>query len=262
MEPARQLRSARAKLQRAEEHLGQLEAEHTRFIDERNPYRMLPENDLDRPGYSLWRAKIVEYPPAEKWGSIAGECVHALRAALDHTAYKLVQINKPGSDYSEFPIFKDYGGPNGWAKKGKGKLPGVDRKVLAQAKWLQPYRRGGELDRLWIVHALDIIDKHRRLNLVNPAVLRMRVSLIGTDADKADLDFVPYHGAFEDGAVVARYKVIMPPNAQVGMNTEFAFDITFGEGKPPIAGQPVMRMLQGLLEYTGGVIARFERFFS
>lgn len=257
-----QLRSARAKLQRAEEHLGQLQAEHTRFIAERNPYRMLPEYDFDHPGYNIWRAKIVEHPPAEKWGSIAGECVHALRAALDHTAYALVQINRPGTDYCEFPIFKDYDGPQGWANKGKRKLPGVSRKVLAQAKWLQPYRRGGELDHLWVVHALDIIDKHRRLNIVNPAVLSMSVTLRGIDVEDNVLqDFVPYYGAFEDGAVVARYKIVPKSDAHVDMKTEFAFDITFGEGEPPIAGDPVMRMLQTLLAYTGGVIARFERFF-
>jgi hypothetical protein len=103
---ARQLQGARAKLQRAAEHLGQLMAAHERFIHERNPYRMLLEHDAE-PGYNLWRVKIVEFPPLAKRSSLTGECVHALRSALDHTAFELVQINRPGTDYAEFPIIKD-----------------------------------------------------------------------------------------------------------------------------------------------------------
>src|SRR5689334_1160367 len=110
------------KLQRAEEHLGQLVAEHQRFIAERNPYRMLREADPE-PGYWIWRAKIVEPPPLEKWSSVAGECVHALRSALDHTAFELVRFRNPNATYSEFPIFKEQFGKNSWDSQGKGKLP-------------------------------------------------------------------------------------------------------------------------------------------
>src|SRR4051812_32779762 len=107
MQGAVQLGGARTKLQRAEEHLGQLVAEHERFLGERNPYRMLPEVDPD-PGYdTLWRVKIVDPPPLEKWSALVGDCVHALRSALDHTAYAVVQINRPGTDYAEFPILRD-----------------------------------------------------------------------------------------------------------------------------------------------------------
>src|SRR4051812_23048285 len=147
MDGAAQLRSARMKLQRAEEHLGQLVTEHDRFVSERNPYRMLPELDPD-PAYDvLWRAKIGEYPPLEKWSSLVGECVHALRSALDHTAYALVQINQPGTDYAEFPIFKDkyvLGSDGAVVMKGgkpvlrwrdsQKKLPGVGREPLIQLK--------------------------------------------------------------------------------------------------------------------------------
>ena len=58
------LSGPRMKLQRAEEHFGQLDYEHAAFID-RNPYRMLVEDDPEREGHAfLWRAKIVEHPPA------------------------------------------------------------------------------------------------------------------------------------------------------------------------------------------------------
>lgn len=247
---AKELRSARMKLQRCEEHFGYLQADHERFRVERNPYRMLPEEDPE-PGYKVWRVKIVEYPPAEKWGSIVGEAIHALRTALDHTAYALVKAGaQPAYEKSEFPIFATP--PSD--RKHQGKLPGVDRGVLAQVNWLQPHRRGGKADPLWIIHALDILDKHRRLNLVSPSLLAMNIVMTG-----ATVDYEPFYGPFEDGAVLARYKVTGPANHR--MEAIFAFDIALGETNPAVAGRPAIRMLQELMVYAGGVIARFDRFF-
>lgn len=269
---AEQLRGARAKLQRAEEHLGQLITEHELFL-QRNPYRMLPERDI-KPGYDiLWRAKIVEQPPLEKWSSLAGECVHALRSALDHTAFELVQINRPGTDYAEFPIFKDkyLVDDNGgvrlnkkgvprllWREKGPSKLPGVDRAPLAQIKWLQPYRRrdtNERFDPLWLIHAMDIIDKHRRLNLVKPLVRYLRYHT--TDCEIVANERLA--GPFEDGTPIARYRA-RPTGPNMQVKTEFGFDVLFGDGEP-LDGRPVMDELHKLLTYTGYVISRFDRFF-
>src|SRR5262249_50878687 len=136
MPPARELRDARMKLQRAQEHLGQLMTEHA-ALTERNPYRMLPEDDKKH-GYTLMRAVIVEPPPLERWGSMVGECVHSLRSALDHVAFQLVRINRPKSDYSEFPICKTR---CHWRETRPGKLPDVPARALAEVQRLQPYKR-------------------------------------------------------------------------------------------------------------------------
>lgn len=239
---AKQLSGARAKLQRAEEHLGQFRSEHERFVSERNPYRALKERDVE-PRYYVWRVKIVEPPPLERWASMTGECVHALRSALDHTAFELVQINSLGIAYSELPIFKERSGAKGWDKNGEQKLPGVDRKVLTQTKWLQPYRRDGELDPLWVIHDLDIIDKHRRLNLVSPMLSHSRYTTtnIGDIEDVQNLA-----GPFVDGTPVARFRL---RSGDVAVQTEFAFDIAFGEGT--LRDLPVMRTLENLIVYAG-----------
>lgn len=258
-----QLHGARLKLQRAEEHLGQLITEHEAFLA-RNPYRMLAELDPDPEYQILWRAKIVEPPPLERWSSLVGECVHALRSALDHTAYALVQINRPGTEHAEFPIIKDKyvtdadGTRLRWPVVGPQKLPGVGRDARAQVKWLQPYRRrdGNErFDRLWVIHRMDIIDKHRRLNLVRPLVRNIQYHTF-------DCDIVTDErlaGPFEDGTPIAHYSVRQTgPNVKV--RAEFAFDVLFGEGEP-LEGEPVMERLHDLLAYAGFVVARFDRFF-
>jgi hypothetical protein len=243
------------KLQRAEEHFGQLQADHTRFTSpERNPYRMLRERDPET-DYYIWRAKIVEPPPLEKWGSMAGECIHSLRSALDHTAHALVRINRPSAEVSEFPIFKDRGL---WDRDHAKKLPGVDPKVITQVKWLQPYRGGGDQHALWLIHYLDIVDKHRRLNLVSPSITSAQWTVDGGQVEDVDMPF----GPFEDGTPVARFKMTPTRDAPpMYVKTEFAFDVAFGEGEP-LARLPVLVMLESMRSYAGFVVARFDRFFA
>lgn len=264
------------KLQRAEEHLGQLVTEHDRFIHERNPYRMIPELDPD-PGYDvLWRVKIVEHPPVEKWSSLTGECVHALRSALDYLALALVQIKRPADEYAEFPILKDkfVTDKNGatvldkatgrpvlrWEKEAPRKLRGVGGGALTQIRWLQPYRRRDGAERfhdLWLIHHMDVIDKHRRPNIVGPFVRGLAYHTTGCEiiADER------LAGPFKDGTSIARYRARSTGGPQMNVTTEFAFDVRFGD-REPLDGEPVLERLRGLLAYTGYVISRFDRFFT
>ena len=199
------LSGARMRLQRAEEHHGQLNLELAQFL-ERNPYRMLREHDLERgEGYFLWRAKIVEEPPYEKWASLIGECAHALRSALDYTAYAIVNAKEVVSEKSSFPILDD---PGKWESVHPAYLPGVDPDVLSAIEGLQPYNLGEERDALWIVHQLDIIDKHRRLGLVDATVH-------GTEwrAVYGELSEIDYGaGPFKDGSAVARFRLTPKPD--------------------------------------------------
>src|SRR5581483_3450848 len=252
---AKELRSARMKLQRAKEHLGELILDHARFTDPttRNPYRKVAESDAT-PGYTLWRAKIVEAPPLEKWGSLVGECVHALRSALDHTAHMLVQINRPGSDYSEFPICKTR---DRWRTDRKKKLPDVPGGALVEVQRLQPYKRGAEarFHPLWLIHNIDISDKHRRLNLVSPLV--RNVELVTEDCKVVDHEI--FAGPFVDGTPISRQRTeATGPNPRV--RAEFAFDITFGEGEP-LEGEPVIERLHDLRLRAGRAVSLFEKFF-
>jgi hypothetical protein len=242
------------KLQRAEEHLGQLRSEHDRFIKERNPYRMIREADPE-PGFYVWRVKIVEQAPLEKWSSLVGEFAHALRSALDHTAYELVRINKPAFEFSEFPIFKH---PGKWKDGHASKLPGVETDVLTVVEGLQPYHGDGELDALWLVHQLDIIDKHRRLNLVSSALAATGWAVNGGAVDHIE----PNYGPFEDGTPVMRFRLVPDsPGAPMHVQTNFAFDIAFGEGEL-LAGNSVQFFLEGMLVEIAGTVSVFDLFFS
>jgi hypothetical protein len=243
------------KLQRAEEHFGQLDLEHRSFL-KRNPYRMLRERDLPAgEGHFVWRAKVVEHPPYEKWASLVGECAHSLRAALEHTAYALVNTQTFVSDKTAFPILDD--GAK-WQGSHPRDLPRVPQEVLAEVERLQPYNAPKlKADPLWIVNQLDIIDKHRRLNLVNTTLEGTHWEGVhGTLTVKAG----PI-GAFYDGAVVGRFELVPdPPDPRMQMSTSFEFGIAIAMDEPG-EGQSALGLLEDLRAYVGGVVALFGRYF-
>jgi hypothetical protein len=247
------LSGARMRLQRAEEHFGQLHHEHGQFLA-RNPYRMLREHNFERgEGYYLWRAKIVEPPPHERWASLIGECAHSLRAALDYTAYVLVNGKKLVSEKSAFPILDD---PKKWASVYPDYLPGVDPKALAEIEQLQPYNKGKDRDHLWIVHMLDIIDKHRRLGLVDATVHGTQWRATLGQLSEVDGGI----GPFSDGSVAGRFKLVPKPgDPRMLLETHFMFGLTIGEDEPG-GGDEVFGLLENLRSYVGGVVTIFEQF--
>lgn len=100
---------------------------------------------------------------------IVGEIVHLVRSALDHLAWQLVVLDggQP-NDYTQFPV---YDTPTN--AKGNPRTvtiqPGImNQAVLNALVDMQPFQRPqyGEPatdSMLWVLHRLDIIDKHRLL---------------------------------------------------------------------------------------------------
>lgn len=246
------------KLQRAEDLWGQLRQEHEQFIN-RNPYRVLREDDPDRgEGYFLWRVKIVEHPPYEKWASLVRECAHALRSALDHTAYALVNREGLVNEFSAFPILCD---STQWSSR-KGKdLPDLPGEALTLIEQMQPYQLRDDYptDPLRIVHRLDVIDKHRRLSLVDSTVHGTVWHAIRGELEEPEEYGL---GPFKDGAIVGRFRARpKPPDTEVAIATQFTFGISMGSGEPG-QGKLAIQLLEDLRSCVGGTIAQFDRFFD
>ncbi len=163
------------KLQRARRHLKDLEAAEEEWQTlGHHTYR----NELDAQG---WTHFIVspEQPPTYPVSVILGDCVHNLRAALDVLALSLAEAHTPNlSDdarqQSEFPIYGDTDrkGRHGrgaamFANSGLAKIAGWHPKAQAIVEGFQPYQRGQAFrdDPLWLLHHLDILDKHRALHV-------------------------------------------------------------------------------------------------
>lgn len=249
------LSGARMKLQRAEEHFGQLALEHALFL-QRNPYRMLIEYDPEREGHAfLFRAKIIEHPPLEKWASLLGDCVHSLRSALDHIAFSLARKADPTVDETRplFPLIDD---PGNWGAVHPNKLPGVDAKPLALIERLQPYNHAEASEVLWKIHQLDIADKHRRLNLVNATVVGTHWRIL---SGGQVVDEEPAIGPFVDGTVCGRFTLLPEPDQKMDVQQNFVFGISLAEGEPA-GGMPVIPLLHHFRAVTGGVVSLFQEF--
>ncbi len=156
----------RQKLKRAEQNILSLNGEINSFLDT-GDYRAIP-NDNE----NVFR-KALQYHSTRnvpiKFSVLAGEIIYHLRSSLDHLVWQLVIANKgkPGP-WNEFPIFKLMPSEKDIAEGFRGKIKGVSLKAAAIIESLQPYHAGTNAanDRLWILHDLCRIDKHRELVIV------------------------------------------------------------------------------------------------
>jgi hypothetical protein len=215
---------------------------------------MLIEDDPKREGHAfVWRVKIIEHPPLEKWSSLIGDCVHSLRSALDYTAYLLVNHEGVVSeDKPAFPILKN---SSSWDSYHLEKLPGIAPEPLTLMERMQPYNGSAVGDVLWNINELDIRDKHRRLNLVNATVEGTEWGAdVEIEIEEAGI------GPFIDGAVVGRWRLVPDvPETKMHMQTNFAFGISMGKGEPG-AGLPVISMLERYRALVGGIVSSFAEY--
>jgi hypothetical protein len=232
-----------AKITRADQSIIELKAEIDAFLKP-NPYSLIPEDD-PQAGQIVWRAKTIRGCPPE-WSARIGEVVHDLRSALDHLAWQLVIANSETPDSkTEFPVFWD-------AVKYKAESPrkvrGISQQARAQIERLQPYQAADRFEDhlLYIVHQLNLTDKHRLLNVVGSSYRPQRFGMAGAVGTgtihgiTADGRPVP----FEDGAEIMTFKYGVgnaPPN-EISLEADLTFDVAF-DGTGPGKGQPVVPLL-------------------
>lgn len=151
-----------AKLERAKENISNLELEIAAFFDE-GDYPILPEDDRKI------LLKAIEYhknriiPP--RLNVLSGEIVHHLRSCFDHIVWHF-SIGATDEDTGvDFPVFKKEPINAEDRRRYKRKVERInDAAVLKIIEGLQPYKASDPLnDPLFIIHKLDIIEKHRQV---------------------------------------------------------------------------------------------------
>lgn len=242
-----------AKLKWAARHAQTTSDEIARFA-EREPYHFSLDVDTEK-REQLFRLRTVETPPPEIALGI-GDTIHNLRATLDHLAWFLALQKSPTPPRkTEFPIFwreADY------LRDSPAKLRGIPTPAHTIIESVQPYHRGHEAaakrDPLWIIHQLDIDDKHRL-----PTLVAMAAGGGGT--------WVPPRGVVEinpnpldEGAVIM--KVVFPEgiDLQVDVEPDLTFQIAFGK-ESAASGGHVMATLVQLGKAVEGVVRKFSDFF-
>ncbi|MGP0107252.1 MAG: hypothetical protein ACLPR9_00030 [Acidimicrobiales bacterium] len=120
-------------------------------------------------------------PLDERWPFVFGDCLHSLRASLDHLVFQLHlrhfrgNVPKAAIKDSGFPIFVKPPTVQGGGVKPLEQWPTIKRLAARERTaiaWLQPYHRRNDWatpfrQALRDVHTLDIADKHRQPHFVH-----------------------------------------------------------------------------------------------
>lgn len=212
------------KLARAEEHINRLKAAVDGRIEQK-PYATFPDFDTNTREHVI-RAKIL-IPIPETWSLDVGDILHNLRSALDHLAFELACSHKGSpltsieAKRSEFPIFGERAPTSKqWSDRIGLCHPGAQ----AIIRNLQPYKSFDYRDHcLWIISALNNIDKHRTLHIVTSTLAGFDISLSG----KAHLRKLvpPASGLIlEDNTELARILAYEDMNAETNMGIGECFN--------------------------------------
>lgn len=203
-------------------------------------------------GQYVVRVGLIADPPTD-FGLMLGDCIHNLRSALDHLVFELVRVNLKGTVPDKvahdcgFPV---YGKKPPSPDELKDRIGSIDPRAQAVIKELQPYLRGKDLyahEPLWMLHQLDISDKHHAIPLTVVSARQLNYGVIENATIIEQHDFTPCR--LKTGTEVMRFRARkIEENAEMKVEYRLAYSISFEEG-PPGQGSPVIPTLETFYNY-------------
>lgn len=267
MEVPGQLIGVYAKIERAKEHIHELESEIQRF-KESDPYKVVRDQEPDTEDW-VFRLRVHSSLPL-RCNAIVGDIIHNLRSSLDNLAWQLVLANggKP-TKQTAFPISDS---ADEFEATGLRKVKGASDEAKKLIKRLIPYRGGS--DAFWRLHQLSIVDKHRLMATVGGAhenvIIDFSVQLREI-ARRAGFDWVkdippmkmglrPANRQYPlvDGTELYRIKAGVDLS-QVDMNPKFTLQVAFGQGGV-VRGEPILPTLRQLVGCVEEAVKLFHPF--
>lgn len=247
---------ASLKVHRAETHVGSLHREISEFLG-RSPYVVRGKTDPQTGDYVI-RVVVNEDVPISL-SPILGDAIHNLRAAFDLIACQVVALGGGNQAHAQFPIFSS---SKKYFEKVDRYLGGAPQNAIDVIERFQPYH-GGSNEALWLIHKLDILDKHRMIVPVGSAFSGIQFDVargfqeaveqgvISKLPDIPPLLLQPKERFFplKDGAILMTVLRQAVAGFKERQDTKFVFDVAFGEGNV-VDGEPVLSTLQKLIEFT------------
>jgi hypothetical protein len=245
----------RGKIERAKDHLADLQAEVAQFFAS-NPYGVVDEYD-PQTGQNVVRARVSAQPPP-RIGAIVGDLAHNLRSSWDYLAQQLVLANRrtPGT-WTEFPIFWD---PKSYETGFRRKVKGMGKEAVSHIDRMQPHLFPQPTRHpLYAIHHLDIRDKHRDWLIVGCAVRNMA---IGKAVSHLYIESLTIGGPqitspLKDGTELWRYK--LGAGTDMDVKSEVTFEVAFdkaGVGQ----GEAVIPLCEYLIQVSERSIETFSPF--
>jgi hypothetical protein len=215
------------------------------------------------------------YPPVPpSLAMLVGEVVHGLRSTLDHLVGQLIIQNcEVPDDKTAYPIFKDARFLEDKAaffertNRAIGKCSASVKDVIEGS---QPYhqRHLAYRDPLWLIHELDIIDKHRTISVVggNYRAKWKKGGKIIVGGIEMEVDSAEEQGAFHEYVVIGE----IGPDGELKSKFEPGIQITLGFGqheglsageRAGISGMELDTIIR-MYEYVAdALLPRFAGFF-
>jgi hypothetical protein len=201
------------KLDRAEHHLKDLDAEITRYLDG-NPYEVVRIPKCHQ-HTDCWRYKLRTRPIDPGCALVLGDAVHNMRSALDHLAVALSQ-----NDEASFPIVTDDIDNPRTQRDHKARsrfnraVKGMPPKAITAIRAFQPYHEATKVDRrtqgLAVLSYIDNADKHRALTFVSPGLADTSSITKARGRVLHQTGSYPAGAFIDDGADVAHWGWLAP----------------------------------------------------
>lgn len=253
----------RRKVERADEHISNLNEVVRRFIDA-NPYKVVAKRDSETGKTVYYLERVTDTPPS--CAAIAGDILNNLRSALDHLAQQLYLVGTGGTsgfrDQTSFlisPTAKDF-------KAGLSrKVEGMRQNAVDAIRALQPYHGGNGAD-LWTFNRLNNIDKHRlivtvgsnltHVNLGPGMMQQMRSAHPGRIFPEMHFWMKP-HNMFP----LKAGDELLITDAEPNEKTKFAFMVAIHE-PGVIEGEPLIPTLVGFRDRVSNIVDEFKPLLS
>jgi hypothetical protein len=254
------------KFRRAEKHLLDAKTATNEFL-RRKPYEITRDEESE-PGKLLYWMTLFEDPPSEI-SLAAGDALHNMRSALDHIVYELSSKRETNPRDTSFPLHTKEGD---WDKRNKDGTLQVGsglyrvRLLPEEAQTIihdlqpcphpQPFMPdlfGPNRKRLRELHALDIADKHKNLNL---AVFEVDIAGVGTDEESPIRFEYVFKGTLNPNARTLLLRLFYPTKVNVELLP--GLDVVFSEGLTP--NEPVGRKLDEIIRNIGLILNALSRF--
>ncbi len=242
--------SAHSKLARARKHLDDLRAAIVAFLATQ-PYEVMREEEISS-GDLVYKLRTCHEVPGDL-SLIIGDVLHNLRSALDHLAWRLVELNnKTPNRNTQFVICANQTAFQN--RVAQGALREMSQTARTFIENLHPYRGGDDI--LWQLNELENIDKHRLLLVTGNAFNSLGLAWKFTAPGKPDtsitlpLDMRPTDRSFplHQGAEVLRVNKAARQSHDLSFPIQlqepnFTFDIGFADGAV-MTGEPVEEKLE------------------
>ena len=240
--------SALHKMGRASQHIDEVEASIVAF-HQPSPYKVVVDDD-PQTGKRIAKlgGALPPIPPAVPL--FMGDAIHAMRSSLDHFAYAAVPAP---TEQTMFPVVRQARAPKPAELRSlvDGRLKGASKQLRQAVVDHQPHL-GGKGESVWLVHHLDIVDKHRLPLIAGTAYNSLRFDVTGWVRGKIewakDLPPMPIglRPAHRFPLQAGQALFVADADAFDEHNDlSFTFDVAFGEPWT-LAGEPVVPTLRRL----------------